>query len=98
MQIGVTVYCLLLWTGIIFGAQMPQSLPHLLALILVSAIIIIPLAPRIARLLLRSLTVAANAPPRISIAVAPVEARIPGAPGTPGAALARAPDAVVALT
>lgn len=98
LQVGVTVYFVVLWAGIVLGAQMPQSLPHLLALLLVSAIIIVPLAPRLARLLLKSLCLAANAPPRLlAVSIAPAEGRIPGAPGTPGAALARAPDAVVAL-
>lgn len=97
MQIGVTVYCLLLWAGIVFGEQMPQSVPHLLVLILLSAIMMIPLAPGLARLLLRSLTAAPNAPPRLRYGVIAVESRIPGAPGTPGAAHPRAPDAVVAL-
>lgn len=97
LQIGVTVYFALLWVGIVLGAQLPQSLPQLLALLLVSALIIVPLAPRLARLLLTPLCLAANAPPRrLAIPIQPTE-RIPGAPGTPGAALARAPDAAHAL-
>src|SRR5699024_71516 len=67
LQIGVAVYFVVLWAGIVLGAQMPQSLPHLLALLLVSALIIVPLAPRLARLLLKPLCLAAKraaAPPR----------------------------------
>lgn len=98
LQIAVTAYFLLLWAGIVLGSQAPQSAGHLLALILVSALIMLPLAPRLARLLLRSLSLAAHAPPRISDAVQEASTRLPGAPGTPGAALARAPDLALALT
>ena len=98
LQIGVAVYFVVLWAGIVLGAQMPQSLPHLFALLLVSTLIIVPLAPRLARLLLKPLCLAANAPPRhLADSIAPAEVRIPGAPGTPGAALARAPDTSRAL-
>lgn len=98
LQIGVTVYFVVLWAGIVLGAQLPQSLPHLLALLLISALIIVPLVPRLTRLLLTSLCLAANAPPRrAAVSIAPAEERIPGAPGTPGAALARAPDVARAL-
>lgn len=97
LQIGVTIYVLVLWSGIVIGAQLPQSVPHLLALILLSALVIIPLAPRLARLLLRSLTIAANAPPLPPPAVPGSVPRLPGAPGTPGGALARAPARVLAL-
>ncbi len=98
LQIGVAVYFVVLWAGIVLGAQMPQSLPHLFALLLVSTLIIVPLAPRLARLLLKPLCLAATAPPRrLADSIAPAEERIPGAPGTPGAALARAPGAARAL-
>src|SRR5699024_4587901 len=98
LQIGVAVYFVELWPAIVLGAQMPHPLPHLLALLLVTGHLTVPLAPRLARLLLKPLCLAANAPPRhLADSIAPAEVRIPGAPGTPGAALARAPDTSRAL-
>lgn len=100
LQIGVTVYCLALWAGIALGSSMPDlltmpdPLTGILALAIMSAILLIPLAPRVMSLLLKSLDLAPQAPPARRHVVPPRLCAIPGAPGTPGAAQARAPSIV----
>ena len=97
LQIGVTVYCLALWVGIVFGTHATESPLGLLTLALVSLLLLVPLAPKIARCLLGSLTLAPNAPPLPARAPEYHPGAFPGAPGTPGAAHARAPDVASAL-
>lgn len=91
VQIGVALYCLALWVGIVFGAYMPDSLLGALALIIVSALVLAPFVPRIMGLFLTSLSIAPNAPPhRPRPSTGRVLGTI-GAPGTPGASEPRAP-------
>lgn len=92
LQIGVAVYCLALWAGIVLGASMPDPLTGILALAIVGAIVLIPFAPRVMSLLVTSLDLTPQAPPTRPQPV-PVRIRaIPGAPGTPGASQPRAPS------
>lgn len=94
LQIGVAVYCLALWAGIVWGSSMPDPFTGILALAIISAILLIPLAPRVMSLLLKSLDLAPQAPPARPQSVPARPCSIPGAPGTPGAAQARAPSLV----
>lgn len=85
----------LLALSVVLGSQLPQSPAQALLLIALSALALAPCVPALAKVLTRALSLAPHAPPRRSRARALRTFRMPGDPGMPGSALARAPSHVV---
>jgi hypothetical protein len=92
LQLWVTLQFLFLLASISTGPHLPDSLIPAILLFLLGTAALIPLAPGLARVLARVLTLAPHAPP----AQRPfLEARhfvLPCAPGTSGTVLVRAPS------
>lgn len=94
-QLWMSVQFSALTVAVTFGLALPQSSLHALVLILVGAAALAPLLPCVVEALLRALSLAPDQPPiRSRVTCEPVH-RALGAPGTPGAALVRAPAGIV---
>lgn len=93
--VWVVAQSVTLTLGVALGPLLPQSPIQVLALLLVGAAVLALLAPAIISSLVRRLSVVPHGPPVRSRRVDSFGHRVPGAPGTPGCALARAPSVVV---
>ncbi|UYM03847.1 hypothetical protein [Solicola gregarius] len=78
--------------GVALGPLLPQSPIQVLVLVLVGAAVLALLAPWILISLLRRLSLRPQCPPPRSSRADSLGHRVPGAPGTPGCAFARAPS------
>lgn len=93
-QLWVVAQFTMLMLSVFIGANFPQSSLPVLALLVLGGVILAPLLPLVATICLRTLSLPRNAPTRCQPSTASVH-RMLGAPGTPGAALARAPSVLV---
>ena len=78
--------------GVAIGPLLPQSPIQVLVMVLVGAAVLALLAPWVVSSLMRRLSPKPQCSPPRSSRVDPLGHRVPGAPGTPGCAFARAPS------
>ena len=83
---------IVLTASVAAAPHLPHPALQILLLILVGATALAPVVPRLISGLVRAQSLTANGPPTRSRPVDTPSHRIPGAPGTPGTALARAPS------
>lgn len=94
-QLWVMAHFLALALSVAVGSHLPLAPVQLLVLVLAGAVLLAPVVSRLAYILTRALSLVPHGPPvRLRLARVPVGQAV-GAPGTPGAALARAPSLVV---
>lgn len=81
--------------GIAADPHLPHPPLQILLLVLMGAVALAPLVPWLIRSLVRAQSLAPHGPPASSRFTDVPAHRVPGAPGTPGTALARAPSRAV---
>lgn len=92
-RLWLTVRLVVLALGVAIAPHLPQSSVQVLVL-LVGVTVLAPLLARAVDHLVRALSLAPHAPPPWSPLIGVPVRRLPGPPGTPGAALVRAPSVV----
>ena len=95
-QFGLTLQFVLLSMVIAAGILLPDGAGQVLTLALLGVVAIVPVLPRLVGLICRALRIAPHAPPARTRRARVPELLIPGAPGTPGAAVVRAPAVIAA--
>lgn len=86
LSFGVMLYSLMLWAGILFGAHLSDSPLLLLGLLLVTLILLIPVARPFVKVFLRRILPRAPGKNEPTATVSPrVSATEPGAPAQPRA-------------
>lgn len=94
-QVRMMTQVILLTLGVAFGSQLPLSPTMVLALVLVGAAALLPFIPWMVSALAGVLPRDSHGPTDRAGLADSSEVRLPGAPGTRGSALARAPSSVV---